>query len=64
MPGVDYVIYCCFSARTTLGVSLYPSLTLEEKFVAFITQDRAIDDNWKTQNKTQLLCTCRLFLLN
>ena len=27
---VNYVIYGCFSARTTPGVSLYPSLTLKE----------------------------------
>ena len=32
MPGVDYAIYGCSSARTTLGVSLYRSLTTEEKY--------------------------------
>ena len=26
MPGVNYVIYGCSSARTTSGVSLYRSL--------------------------------------
>ena len=26
MPGVNYVIYGCLSARTTSGVSLYRSL--------------------------------------
>ena len=51
MPGVNYVIYGCFSARTTPGVSLYWSLTLEENIVAVITQDRVIDDNLKKQIK-------------
>ena len=37
MPGVYCVIYGCFSARTTPGVSLYRSLTLEENIVAVIT---------------------------
>ena len=30
MPGVNYVIYGSSSARTTPGVSIYRSLTLEE----------------------------------
>ena len=50
MPGVNYVIYSCFSARTTPGVSLlslYRSLILEENTVAVITQGRVIDDNLK-----------------
>ena len=63
MPGVNYVIYGCFSARTTPGVSLYRSLTLEENIVAVITQDKVIDDNLKKQIKNQTLCTCRLLLL-
>ena len=42
MPGVNYVIYGCSSARTTPGVSLCRSLTLEENIVAVITQDRMI----------------------
>ena len=63
MPGVNYAIYGCSSARTTPGVSLYQSLTLEENIVAVITQDRVIDDNLKRQIKNQTLCTCRLFLL-
>ena len=63
MPGVNYVIYDFYSARTTSGVSLYWSLTLEESIVAVITQDRVIDDNLKRQIKNQTLCTCRLFLL-
>ena len=45
MSGVNYVIYGCSTARTTLAVSLYQSLTLEENIVAVITQDRVIDDN-------------------
>ena len=56
-------MYGCSSARTTPGVSLYRSLTLEENIVAVITQDRVIDDNLKRQIKNQTLCTCRLFLL-
>ena len=63
MPGVNYVIYDCSSARLTLGVSLYQSLTLEENTVAVITLDRVIDENLKKQIKNQTLFTCRLFLL-
>ena len=63
MPGVNYVIYGCSSARTTPGVSLYRSLTLEGNIVAVITQDRVIDDNLKMQIENQTLCNCRLFLL-
>ena len=62
-PGVNYVLYGCSSERTTSGVSLYRSLTLEENIVAVITQDRVIDDNFKRQIKNQTLCTCRLFLV-
>ena len=32
MPGVKSIIYVCYSARTTPGVWLYKSLTLEEKY--------------------------------
>ena len=46
MPGVNYVIYGCYSARTSPGVSLYHSLTFEENVVAVITQDRMRDDNF------------------
>ena len=63
MPGVNYVIYGCSSARTTPGVSLYRSLTLEENVVAVITQDRVTDDNLKRQIKNQTFYTCRLFPL-
>ena len=63
MPGVNYVIYGCSSARTTPGVSLYRSLTLEENIVAVITQDRVIDDNLKRWIKNRTLCTCKLSLL-
>ena len=45
IPGVNFVIYGCSSARTTLGVSLYWSLTREENTAAVITQDRVIDDH-------------------
>ena len=55
MPGVNYVIYGCSSARTAPEVSLYRSLTLEENIVAVITQDRMIDDNFgKGKLKTKL----------
>ena len=40
MPGVNYVIYGCSSARTTPGVSIYPNLPLEENIVAVITKTR------------------------
>ena len=63
MPRVNYLIYGCSSARTTPGVSLYRSLTLEEDIVAVITQDRVIDNSLKKQIKNQTLCTCRLFAL-
>ena len=63
MPGVNYVIYGCSSARTTPGVSLYRSLTLEENIVAVITQNRVIDSNLKRRIKNQNFCTCRLFIL-
>ena len=61
--GVNYVTHGCSPARTTPGVSLYWSLTLEENIVAVITQDRVVDNNLKRQIKNQTLCTCRLFLL-
>ena len=51
MPGVNYVLYGCFSARITLAVSLYWGLTLEENIVAVITQDKVIDDSLKRQIK-------------
>ena len=63
MPGVNYVIYGCSSARTTPEVSLYRSLTLEKKIIAVITQNMVIDDNLERQIKNQILCTCGLFLL-
>ena len=63
MPGVNYVIYGCSSARSTPGVSLYRGLTVEENIVAVITQDRLIDDYLKGQIKDQPLSICRLFLL-
>ena len=54
MPGVNYVIYGCFSARKIPRVSLYCSFTLEENIIAV--------DNIKKQTKNQTLCTIRLFL--
>ena len=63
VPGVSYVIYSCFSARTTPEVSLYRSLTLEKNIIAVVTQNRVIDDNLERQIKKRTLCTCRLFLL-
>ena len=63
MPGVNYVIYGCSSARTTPEVSLYRSLTLEKKIIVVITQNMVIDDNLERQIKNQTLCTCGLFLL-
>ena len=63
IPGVDYVICGCSSARTTPGVSLYWSFTLEENIIAVITQDRAKDDNLRRQIKSRTLCAIRLFLL-
>ena len=64
MPGVNYVICGSFSARTTPGISLYRSSTLEENIVAVIIQDKVIDDNLERQIKNRTLCTCRLFLIN
>ena len=55
MPVVNYVIYGCSSARTTPGVSLYRSLTLEENIIAVITEDRVRDDNLKRQIKSRTL---------
>ena len=40
MPGVNYVIYDCYSARTTRGITIQ-----EQNIVGVITQDRKIDDN-------------------
>ena len=51
IPDVIYVIYGCFSVRTTPEVSPYQSLTLEENIVADITQDKVIDNNLKRQIK-------------
>ena len=63
IPGVNYVIYGCAYAKTTTGVSLSRSLTLEENVDSVITQDKVIDDNLKGQIKNWILYTCRLFLL-
>ena len=50
MPGANYVIYYCSTARTIPGLSLYRSLTMEENIVAVITQDRVKDENLKKKN--------------
>ena len=63
MPGVSYIIYGHSCARTTPGVWLYRSLTMEENIVAVITEESVIDHNLKRQIKNQTLSTCRLFLL-
>ena len=55
MPGVDYVICGCSSARTTPGTSLCWTLTQEENIAAVITQGRVLDDNLKRQIKNQTL---------
>ena len=39
MPGVSYIIYGHSCARTTPGVWLYRSLTMEENIVAVITEE-------------------------
>ena len=53
MPGVNYVIYGCSSART---------IALQENIIAVITQDRVRDDNVKRQIKSRTLRFIRLFL--
>ena len=59
MPGMNYVIYGCSSARTVPRVSLISVTELNtielntNNIVAVITQDRVIDDNLKTQIKNQ-----------
>ena len=63
MPGGNYVIYGCSSARQTPGRSLYRSFTLEENIIAVITQERVVDDNLKRQLKNRTLCIIRLLLL-
>ena len=45
MPGVNFVIYCCSSMKTT------PEVSLEENIAAVITQERVIYDNLKIQIK-------------
>ena len=44
IPGVNYVIYGCFSAITTPETPVYWGLTLEENIVTVIIQDKVIDD--------------------
>ena len=66
MPGVNYVIYGWSSPRTTPGLSLYQSLTLQENIVAVFTQNRVIYNNLKRQisywsKKFQLLPNSQFF---
>ena len=66
MSGVNYVIYGCFSARTTPRLSLlslYRSLTLKENIAAVIAQDKVIDENLKKQIKNTTLYACRQLLI-
>ena len=58
------VTYDYSSARLTLGVSLYRSLTLEENIVAAITQGRVIDDILVIKVNQKPNFVFRLFLLN
>ena len=55
IPGVNFVIYGSSPARTTPGVSLYWSLTLEENIGAVITQEMVVDDNLKRHIKNRTL---------
>ena len=58
MYGLNYVIYDCFSPRTTPEVSIdWSFLTLEKNIIAVITQNREIDGNLERQIKNQTLCT-------
>ena len=43
MPAINYVIYGCFSSRTTPGVITIQELLTGGKAVAVITQVRVID---------------------
>ena len=54
MPGVNFVIYGCSSARTTPEVSLYRILYTGKNIIVVITQDRVIDEIWKEKLKTEL----------
>ena len=54
MPGVNFVIYGCSSARTTSEVSLCRILYTGKNIIVVITQDRVIDEIWKEKLKTEL----------
>ena len=58
MPALKYIVYGCFSLRTTPEV-----ITLHFTLDAEMVQDRVRDDNLNNQIKNQTLHTCRLFLL-
>ena len=61
MPGVNYVIYGCSSARAAPEVSLYRDW--RKNIPAVINQDRVTGDNLKKQIENRTLYTCRFFLL-
>ena len=44
MPGVNYVIYGCFSARTSPRVSLYWTDTKEKHYCSYYSRQA---DRWK-----------------
>ena len=52
MPGVNYVIYGCPSARTSPGVSLYRNLILEKKYCCSYNLRQMLI--WKNQLKAKL----------
>ena len=58
MPGVNYLIYGCSSARATPEVSLYRSLNTAEKYHCSYSSrqgvDRVIDEILKGKLKTEL----------
>ena len=58
MPALKYIVYGCFSLRTSPEV-----ITLHFTLDAEMVQDRVRDDNLNNQIKNQTLHTCRLFLL-
>ena len=47
IPGVNYVMYGCFSARTTPWVWLYRSFTLKENIVYCCGYYSRQSDRWQ-----------------
>ena len=69
MPDVKYILYGCFSSRTTLlelfsGVITIQVLRTGGKALLQLLHKIwwVIDDNLKRQIKNRTLFTCRLFL--